>query len=79
MKIKIDRRKCTCWSAACETCFSWHYLGEEIRPNYCMIEVEDDGQPERTFYIEDRDGVDNGIRKLSVGRGVEGMGAGVGG
>ena len=58
MKIKIDRRKCTCWSAACETCFSWHYLGDEVRPNYCLIDMEDDGKPERTFYIEDRDGVD---------------------
>jgi hypothetical protein len=58
MKIYLDRRYCTSWAAPCEQCFSWHYLGDEIRPNYCMVELVEDGRPERTFYIKDRDGVD---------------------
>lgn len=58
MKIHIDRRKCTCWAAACETCFSSNYLGEEIKPNYCLIETVEDGSPDRTFLVTDRDGVD---------------------
>ncbi|MGD2157216.1 MAG: hypothetical protein PVG32_10110 [Anaerolineales bacterium] len=58
MKIYLDRRGCSCWVGACETCFSWHYLGEEVLPNYCLLEVIEDRRPERTFLIKDRDGVD---------------------
>jgi hypothetical protein len=58
MKIYIDRRYCNCWAAACETCFSWHYMGDEIKPNYCLLDVVEDKQPERVFHIKDRDGVD---------------------
>jgi hypothetical protein len=56
MKIKIDRRGCNCWIASCEACFGWHYLDEEVRPNYCLLEIEEDDQPGRTFVIMDRDG-----------------------
>lgn len=56
MKIYLDRRGCNCWAAACETCFSWNYLDAEIRPNYCLVDVQDDQRPARTFYVQDRDG-----------------------
>ncbi len=58
MKIYLDRRDCPTWAAPCETCFSSHYLGEEIEPNYCLVRTVDDGRVERTFVIKDRDGVD---------------------
>lgn len=56
MKIYLDRRGCNCWAGSCETCFSWNYLREEILPNYCLLEVQEDHRPARTFYIQDRDG-----------------------
>lgn len=56
MKIRLDRRKCDAWIGACETCFSQHYLGQEVIPNYCLLDIEEDGQPERTFIILDQDG-----------------------
>lgn len=56
MRIYLDRRGCPCWSAACETCFSWNYLREEILPNYCLVDVQEDFRPARTFYVQDRDG-----------------------
>lgn len=58
MRIVLDRRSCNCWDAACETHFGWHFLREEVTPVDCTIEVADDGQPEITFLIKDRDGVD---------------------
>jgi len=58
MKIVLDQRSCNCWSAACEAHFGWHFLRDEITPVDCTVEVSDDRQPERTFYIRGRDGVD---------------------
>ncbi len=58
MRIYLDRASCDVWIGACETCFSWHYLGEEIIPNFCLLKIEDDGRSERTFVIQDRDGVE---------------------
>jgi hypothetical protein len=58
MKIVLDRRTCNCWDPACETHFGWHFLREEITPVDCTVEMIDDGQPETTFYIKDRDGQD---------------------
>jgi hypothetical protein len=58
MKIVLDRRSCNCWDAPCETHFGWHFLRDEITPIDCTIEVSDDGKPETTFLIYDRDGVD---------------------
>lgn len=56
MKIRLDRRKCDSWIGACEACFSEHYLGREVLPNYCLVDIEEDGQPDRTFVILDKDG-----------------------
>jgi len=58
MKIILDRRGCNCWTAACEAHFAWHFLREEVTPVDCTLEVVEDGRPERTFFIQDRDGVD---------------------
>ena len=53
MKIILDARKCPYWTGVCQVCFRWHYLGEEIVPNYCIVEMWDDGQQERGFTIID--------------------------
>jgi hypothetical protein len=58
MKIVLDRRSCNCHEPACETHFGWHFLREEITPIDCVIEINDDGQEQITFFIMDRDGVD---------------------
>jgi hypothetical protein len=58
MKIVLDRRSCTCWEPACETHFGWHFLREEITPVDCTLEIVDDGSPDTTFLIMDRDGLD---------------------
>ena len=58
MKIVLDRRNCKCWDAACESHFGSHFLGKEITPVDCTIEMTDDGRQEVTFYIMDRDGID---------------------
>jgi hypothetical protein len=58
MKIVLDRRSCSCWDAACDTHFGWHFLRGEITPVDCTIEIVDDGKPETTFLIMDRDGKD---------------------
>ena len=58
MKIVLDRRSCKCWDAACDTHFGWHFLRDEVTPVDCTIEIVDDGKPETTFVIMDRDGVD---------------------
>jgi hypothetical protein len=58
MKIVLNRRTCNCWDAPCETHFGWHFLRDEITPVDCTAEVSEDGEPERTFYILDRDGTE---------------------
>ena len=58
MKIILDRRTCNCWEPACETHFGWHFLRKEITPVDCTVEIREDGQPETTFLILDRDGID---------------------
>ena len=58
MKIVLDRRSCNCWEPACETHFSWHFLRQEITPIDCVIEMTDDGSPNLTFVVLDRDGID---------------------
>lgn len=57
MKITLDRRSCNCWDAACESHFGWHFLREEITPIDCTLEIIDDGNHMRTFFILDRDGI----------------------
>lgn len=58
MKIVLDRRSCNCYEPACKSHFGWHFFREEITPIDCVLEMIDDGKPERTFYILDRDGID---------------------
>jgi len=58
MKIILDRRSCNCYEPACEAHFGWHFLREEITPVDCTVEVVDDGKPEITFFIKDRDCID---------------------
>ena len=58
MKILLDRRTCNCWQAACESHFGWHFLREEVTPIDCTLEIINDGHAERTFIINDRDGID---------------------
>ena len=58
MKITLDRRSCNCWQPACEAHFGNHFLQDEISPVECLIETQDDGKSDLTFFILDRDGVD---------------------
>jgi hypothetical protein len=57
MKIVLDRRNCNCWQAACDSHFGSHFLGAEITPVDCVIEMSDDGKDELNFLILDRDGI----------------------
>jgi hypothetical protein len=58
MRIILDRRSCQCWDPACEAHFGWHFLRDEVNPLDCTVEIIEDGKPERTFCIMDRDGVE---------------------
>ncbi|HBY97670.1 MAG: hypothetical protein M5U01_37275 [Ardenticatenaceae bacterium] len=58
MIVYMDRQWCSCWQAACEATFGWKLLYRDFGPGGCMVETEEDGRPELTFYIKDRDGVD---------------------
>ena len=58
MRIILDQRNCSCWNAACEAHFGWHFLRDEVTPVDCTVEVADDGQEQITFLIMDRDGTD---------------------
>jgi len=62
MIIRIDRRACNVWQAACEAHFAWHFLRQEVTPVDCVLEMIEDGQPARTFLILDRDGMDKELR-----------------
>ena len=57
MKIKLDRRSCTCWEAACESCFAGNLLQEYFCPACILEEIEDDN-PALTVEIIDRDGTE---------------------
>jgi len=58
MKIKLNRKVCDCWEAACEQCFGANFLGDEVKPTACLVEVVDDDSQDVVFLIEDRDGAD---------------------
>ncbi len=58
MKLVLDRRSCTCWQAPCDSHFGNYFLGDEVKPVDCLIQMEDDGKAEITFIILDRDGID---------------------
>ncbi|MDX1435413.1 MAG: hypothetical protein R3335_01285 [Anaerolineales bacterium] len=54
MKVILDRRSCTCWEAACESCFAGNLLAEFFVPA-CIVEEIDDGGPDLTVVLWDRD------------------------
>ena len=70
MKITLDRRACICWNPACETHFGWHLLRDEITPIDCVVEMADDGSPDLTFFVKDRDGTDKVLVVNETNRGV---------
>ncbi len=59
MKVYMDRTKCPCWQAACESSFGWrltHLLEGEALPSGCMYAFEEDNEKVITFFIHDHDG-----------------------
>jgi hypothetical protein len=56
MKIVLDLRVCNCWDAACAAHFSSHFLVDEKTPVDCVVDMIEDGDPQVTFQITDRDG-----------------------
>lgn len=62
MIIRIDRRGCNVWQAACESHFAWHFLRQEVTPVDCVLEMIEDEQPVRLFLIHDRDGTEKVLR-----------------
>lgn len=58
MKISIDRRACHCWAASCEVDFTYNFLGKEVKPTCCVLDIIEDEDEALTFYIKDRDGKD---------------------
>jgi hypothetical protein len=58
MKIVLDRRNCNCWDQACDAHFGSYFLGDEVKPVGCTVEMSDDGKDCRTFFIKDKDGLD---------------------
>jgi hypothetical protein len=65
MKIILDTRICKCWDAACSAHFSSHFLGEEVTPIDCVVDMIEDDNREITFQIKDRDGTE---KTLVVGK-----------
>lgn len=55
MKIRLDRRSCTCWEAACESCLAGNLMQEHFCPACILEEIEDD-RSVLTLEIIDRDG-----------------------
>lgn len=56
MKVTLDRRCCTRWQAACESCFATRLQQENFDASNCGLEMLDDGRSEYEFHITDRDG-----------------------
>ncbi len=54
MKIRLDRRACSCWEAACESCFAGNLVQEFFCPA-CILDEIDDGEAALTVEIIDRD------------------------
>lgn len=69
MKIVLDCRSCKCWGAACETHFGSHFLGEEVTPIDCVVDMVEDGHEELRFFITDRDGQDKTLVVTEENRG----------
>jgi hypothetical protein len=56
MKVTLDRRHCTRWQAACESCFSHRLEQENFDAADCGLRVVEDGRKTIEFAITDRDG-----------------------
>jgi hypothetical protein len=56
MKVTLDRRHCTRWQAACESCFSHRLEQDNFDAADCGLRVVDDGRNTIEFAITDRDG-----------------------
>lgn len=56
MKVYMDRQWCPCWLAPCEAFFGWRLERMDFSPGGCIVGSEDDGRPEITVFIKDRDG-----------------------
>jgi hypothetical protein len=57
MKVILDRRSCTCWQGSCECCFAGNLTTEYFCPA-CLFDEIDDGYPDLTVVILDRDGTE---------------------
>jgi hypothetical protein len=56
MKVTLDRRHCTRWQAACESCFAHRLEDENFECADCGLQVIEDGREAIEFNITDRDG-----------------------
>jgi hypothetical protein len=56
MQVHMNRLLCNCWQAACERTFGWRVEHDEWGPGGCVVETREDGRPEVTVLIKDRDG-----------------------
>ncbi len=56
MQVYMNRKWCTCWWVACERSFAWRVTHNDWGPGGCVVETEEDGRPEITVLIKDRDG-----------------------
>jgi len=56
MNITVNRQIYTCWQPVFEVHFGWHFIDEEIKPVEYLIDIDDGGKSETTFYVLDWDG-----------------------
>ncbi|MDE3090289.1 MAG: hypothetical protein KGJ80_12985 [Chloroflexota bacterium] len=56
MLVYMDRTACSCWIAACERTFGWRIEHNDWGEGGCIVESRDDGKPEVTIMLKDRDG-----------------------
>lgn len=56
MQVFMDRTACSCWIAACERTFGWRVEHNDWSEGGCIVQATDDGKPEVTIFLKDRDG-----------------------
>lgn len=56
MIVTLDRRHCTRWQGACESCFAARLQQENFDAANCGLRVVEDGRQAVEFNITDRDG-----------------------
>ncbi|MGH2581714.1 MAG: hypothetical protein ACRDFQ_02305 [Anaerolineales bacterium] len=56
MKVTLDRRHCTRWQGACESCFANHLAHGDFDTADCGMNIVEDGRKTVEFSITDRDG-----------------------